>query len=412
MSIPTSAASHTWPTSSQPACASRNRDSASGPDSRAAIPARRPVRTRATRRPRVCFEGSEVVPCVADAACPEVHVSARGLEGDRLGGRPLGPIADEHGPGRRDGLEPRRGVHEVACDHALVGRAERHGGLTGQDAGPGHDPGADGTDRVDQLEAGPHGAFGIVLLGGGRPPDGHDRVADELLDGAAVPSDHLGRQVEVRRQQLPHLLAVAALRHRREPDQVGEEDRHQATLRNGRACGGGSRVGAVSWRRRGRRPSRRGNGVLVQEPAALPAEALARLVDRPTGRAAGGQGGPARCAELPLASVLGSTARADHVLDLPHPGCGSSVADVWGGGAAIGDGPPARRSGLGRSEPRNAIRCGLGRWRASRSGRTAIPGGQRPNWQTPCATAMGEQPHDRVGARAAQGAGRPRRGRE
>jgi hypothetical protein len=38
------------------------------------------------------------------------------------------------------------------------------------------------TSRVDQLERGADGALGVVLVGDGRAPDGHHRVADELLD--------------------------------------------------------------------------------------------------------------------------------------------------------------------------------------------------------------------------------------
>ena len=46
--------------------------------------------------------------------------------------------------------------------------------------------GPEAADRVDELERGPDGPLGVVLARGRRAPDGHDRVADELLDGAAV----------------------------------------------------------------------------------------------------------------------------------------------------------------------------------------------------------------------------------
>ena len=67
------------------------------------------------------------------------HLLAGRLEGDRLGGRALGRLADEHGPGRGDRLEPAGRVDEVAGDHALVRRADGDGGLAGQDAGAGLD---------------------------------------------------------------------------------------------------------------------------------------------------------------------------------------------------------------------------------------------------------------------------------
>ena len=54
-------------------------------------------------------------------------------------------------------------------------------------------PGPSAADRVDELERGPDGALGVVLVGDRRAPDGHDRVADELLDGAAVALDDLAR---------------------------------------------------------------------------------------------------------------------------------------------------------------------------------------------------------------------------
>ena len=48
---------------------------------------------------------------------------------------------------------------------------------------------------VDQVERGAHRPLGVVLVGGRRAPNGHDRIADELLDCAAVALDHLARTV-------------------------------------------------------------------------------------------------------------------------------------------------------------------------------------------------------------------------
>ena len=50
---------------------------------------------------------------------------------------------------------------------------------------------ADRRHRVDQLEARAHRALGVVLVRGRDAPDRHHRVADELLDGAAVAVDDL-----------------------------------------------------------------------------------------------------------------------------------------------------------------------------------------------------------------------------
>ena len=89
---------------------------------------------------------------------------------------------------------------------------------------------AQAAHRVDQVERGAHGALGIVLARDRRAPHGHDRVADELLDRAAVALDDLAREVEVARQGLAHVLRVAVLGEGREADQVGEQDRDETPL--------------------------------------------------------------------------------------------------------------------------------------------------------------------------------------
>ena len=73
-------------------------------------------------------------------------------------------------------------------------------------------------------------SLGVVLLRDGSAPDGHHRVADELLDGAAVQAHEALAGLEVARQQLARVLRVALLRERGEPDEVGEEDRDEPPL--------------------------------------------------------------------------------------------------------------------------------------------------------------------------------------
>ena len=171
---------------------------------------------------------------------------AGGLEGDgRIRGL-LGLLADEDRARRGHALEARRGVDDVARDEALVGGADGHGGLAGQDAGPRLDAGAERADAVDQVERGADRAFRVVVVRDRRAPDGHHRVADELLDGAAVAADDVLALLEVARQELADGLGVAALGERREPDQVGEQDRDQAPFRDGRPGSvGRSGVGGV-----------------------------------------------------------------------------------------------------------------------------------------------------------------------
>ena len=83
----------------------------------------------------------------------------------------------------------------------------------------------------DEVEARSHGAFRVVLGRRRSSPDRHDRVADELLDGAAVALDDRARGVEVAGEELARLLGVAALGDGRETHEVREEDGDEATLR-------------------------------------------------------------------------------------------------------------------------------------------------------------------------------------
>ena len=94
-----------------------SRNSADRPTNGASSPAARPM-------PRRCAE--------TRSARQSWHRLALALKGwvatvgvcDRGLGRPPRRLADEHGARRRGGLDARRGVDEVARDHALVGRAE------------------------------------------------------------------------------------------------------------------------------------------------------------------------------------------------------------------------------------------------------------------------------------------------
>ena len=102
-------------------------------------------------------------------------------------------------------------------------------------------------DGGDEVERRAYGALGVVLGRGRRAPDRHHRVADELLDRAAVELDQPSARVEVAREQLAHLLRVARLGERREADEVGEEHGDEAAL--------GRR--SLAWRDRWLSPPRR-----------------------------------------------------------------------------------------------------------------------------------------------------------
>jgi hypothetical protein len=155
-----------------------------------------------------------------------------GLERDRPIGGALGRLADEDRPGERDRLEPRSGIDEVSGDHPLVHRAEGDRRLTRQHPGPRLDPGTEAADHIHHVQGCPHGAFRVVLAGDRGAPDGHDRVADELLDDPAVPPDHVPCQLEVSAKKLARLLGIATLGERGEADEVCEYDRHHAAFRD------------------------------------------------------------------------------------------------------------------------------------------------------------------------------------
>jgi hypothetical protein len=134
----------------------------------------------------------------------------------------------------------------------------RYRRLAGQDGGPALEGvvagvAAETSDGFDEVQPGAHGAFRIVLADDGRAPDGHHRVADELLDRAAVAADDVARDVEVAGEELAHLFRVGAVAAGGEPDEVGEEDADDPALRLADGAAELRRLGGGQLRRRGRR---------------------------------------------------------------------------------------------------------------------------------------------------------------
>ena len=81
-------------------------------------------------------------------------------------------------------------------------------------------------DGVAGGERGSHRALGVVLVGDGRAENGHDRIADELLHGAAEALDLRAQARVVRGEHRAHVLRVELLGPPCEAHEVGEEDRH------------------------------------------------------------------------------------------------------------------------------------------------------------------------------------------
>ena len=78
--------------------------------------------------------------------------------------------------------------------------------------------------RCEDREGRPDGALGVVLVGGGRPEEGHDPVAQVALDDPAVPGDLALEQRVVGMEEGPHVLGVERLGAGREAGEVGEQD--------------------------------------------------------------------------------------------------------------------------------------------------------------------------------------------
>ena len=98
----------------------------------------------------------------------------------------------------------------------------------------------------DKLQRRSHRPLGVILLSDRRAPDCHHGVADELLNGPAVPADHGTRQVDVTRERVADLLRVPVLGERREADEVDEQDRDQAALRDRTSGSGAGLVGRAA----------------------------------------------------------------------------------------------------------------------------------------------------------------------
>ena len=193
------------------------------------------------------------------------HLIAGRLEGDGRIRSLLRLFTNEDRARRSRALEARCRVDDVARDETLVGGTDSDRGLPGQDSGPRLDPGTERSDAVDQVEGGADCTFSVVVVRDRGAPDGHHRVADELLDGPAVAADDLLALLEVAGQELADGFGVAALGQRREADEVGEQDGDQATFRNGCRGARDARIGPARPRGRGRS----GRSAHAAEPGAL-----------------------------------------------------------------------------------------------------------------------------------------------
>ena len=150
----------------------------------------------------------------------------------------MGARADDDRAHRRRALEARCRVHDVARRDALAlrgARVERDDGLAGVHGRP-HGQvelrvlRVQLLDRLEDPQRRTNRPLGVVLVRPRRAEDGHDRVADELLDGAAEALDLLPHPLVVGPQPRADVLRVGAVRAAGEADEVDEEHRHDLPL--------------------------------------------------------------------------------------------------------------------------------------------------------------------------------------
>ena len=209
------------------------------------------------------------------------------LVADRVLGQRVGGAADQHPARRRDRLHPGGGVDHVAGDDGLP--AVAGGGHVDQRLAGGHpDPEAQlvGAGRGEpgqhplQLQPGPHAAQRVGLGGHRGAEQRHHRVADVLLDHAAVLADDPAGGGEEAGLHAADLLRVGPLDVRREVDQVDEEHADPAAVLLRRRPGGRARSGRAAGGAERRRPAASGRRQCGQTGAQLGAAATAEAVAR------------------------------------------------------------------------------------------------------------------------------------
>ena len=155
-------------------------------------------------------------------------------------------FADQDLAGAGRLLEPRRDVDCIAGGELLRGDGVAGDDLAGVDPSPHFDAnavvllelGVQLNERSSHVDGGADGSERIVLVQRRQSEHGHDRVADELLDGAAVALERALHRIEVARHHSAEQLGIEPLAEARRPDDIAEDDRHDLPhLGHGRSVG-------------------------------------------------------------------------------------------------------------------------------------------------------------------------------
>ena len=158
-----------------------------------------------------------------------------GADGDGVLDQRIGRLADQDVPGP-GGLLEAFGEHDgLAGDEGLAAAGVAGDDLAGVDADP-HlqvepercsSSSFSRSSRSCIVGGAAHGPEGVVLVHCGHAEDGHDLVADELLDRAAVRLDRGLHLLEVPRHHLPQRLRVDPLGQPGRVHHVAEQHRHR-----------------------------------------------------------------------------------------------------------------------------------------------------------------------------------------
>ena len=154
---------------------------------------------------------------------PQRHAAER-RQRDQGADEPPRRLPDYHVAVLRRVLEAGRDVDRIA-DDVVGGRF--HDDLARVDRDPEPDAALLAGERAEGLlhgQGGAHGAHRIVLGDARQPERGHDAVAEELHDRAAVSLDGRVQRPVVPAHQAAYGLGVEPLVQRRRADQVGEDD--------------------------------------------------------------------------------------------------------------------------------------------------------------------------------------------
>ena len=165
-----------------------------------------------------------------------------GLEIDRLRRSEIRPLVHEHSALRGGRLDSSGRVHDVAPRHSLAlgdTSTQCDQRLAGVDSDSNLEPPrrvllVEDLDFVEDREAGANRAFLVVLVCDRCAEDGHDGVADELLDCSTVALERRAEPRVVRLEQGANVLGIELFAATRRADHVHEEHRDLLALLLGR----------------------------------------------------------------------------------------------------------------------------------------------------------------------------------